>query len=237
MSNPNGTTISVLLADDDDLIREAVSYLLKSFSELNVVGTAKNGLEAVQLTELHNPDVVIIDLMMPEMDGLTALKLIKQSHPQTKIIALTAVETPSEVMSGLLNGIDGYLLKRVTKEELRLAIGRVMKGQRYLCPDVADLIFNSYVEERSHQESPIAKITNREREVLELSCAGYKGKAIADRLNISIKTVEKHISNLRSKLQVNTAAEMAMAYTRWKDSNAVKFLQAKTPPAADRRSA
>ena len=235
MSSQNNGTISVLLADDDDLIREAVSFLLNSFDELNMVATAKNGLEAVQLTELHNPDVVIIDLMMPEMDGLTAIKLIKQAHPETKVIALTAVEYPSEVMSGLLNGIDGYLLKRVTKEELRLAIGRVMKGQRYLCPDVADLIFNSYVEERSHQESPVTKITAREREVLELSCAGYKGKAIADQLNISIKTVEKHIANLRSKLQVNTAAEMAMAYTRWKDSTTVNFLQPKPAIPSDRR--
>lgn len=234
MSNENNGTISVLLADDDDLIREAVSFLLDSFSELRVVGTAKNGLEAVQLTKVHNPDVLIIDLMMPEMDGLTAIKLIKESQPKTKIIALTTVEHPSEVMSGLLNGIDGYLLKRVTKDELRLAIGRVMKGQRYLCPDVADLIFNSYVEERSHQESPVAKITAREREVLELSCTGYKGKAIADHLSISIKTVEKHIANLRSKLQVNTVAEMAMAYTRWKDSTAVNFLRTKPNPTGKR---
>ena len=98
-----------------------------------------------------------------------------------------------------------------------------MKGKRYLCPDVADLILNSYVEERSHQESPVAKITAREREVLELSCAGLKGKAIADHLSISIKTVEKHIANLRTKLHVNTAAEMAMAYTRWKDSPTTTF--------------
>ena len=228
MSEVNTDTTSVLLADDDDLIREAVSYLLTRFLELRMVGTAKDGIEAVRLTELHRPDVVIIDLMMPNMDGLTAIKLIKQSFPETKIIALTTVEYPTEVMSGLLNGIDGYLLKRVTKEELRLAIDRVMKGQRYLCPDVADLIFNSYVEDRSRQESPVTKITKREREVLELSCAGYKGKAIADRMHISIKTVEKHIANLRDKLQVNTSAEMAMAYTRWKDSTTVSFLQ-KTP--------
>jgi DNA-binding NarL/FixJ family response regulator len=218
MSAADDGTISVVLADDDALIREAVSFLLTSFAELNVVGTAQNGLEAVRLTELHNPDVVIIDLLMPEMDGPTAIKIIKKSRPQTKVIALTAVEHPSEVMSGLLNGIDGYLLKRVSKEELRLAIGRVMKGQRYLCPDVADLIFNSYVQERHHQESPLAKTTAREREVLELSCAGLKGKAIAEQLKISIKTVEKHVANLRIKLQVNTAAEMAMAYTRWKDA-------------------
>jgi two-component system, NarL family, nitrate/nitrite response regulator NarL len=215
-------TISVLLADDDDLIREAVSFLLNSFSELRMVATAHNGLEAVQLTEVHHPDVVLIDMMMPVMDGPTAIRIIKENRPQTKIIALTAVEHPSEVMGGLLNGIDGYLLKRVTKEELRLAIGRVMKGQRYLCPDVAELIFNSYVAERSSQESPLAKITARERDVLELSCAGLKGKAIADHLSISIKTVEKHIANLRAKLHVNTAAEMAMAYTRWKDSNAAR---------------
>ena len=235
MSDEQKSTISVLLADDDDLIRDAVSYLLSSFSELRMVGTAKNGIEAVELTKLHNPDVVILDLMMPEMDGLTAIKLIKETHPHTKIIALTAVEYPTEVMSGLLNGIDGYLLKRVTKEELRLAIGRVMKGQRYLCPDVADLIFNSYVEDRSRQESPVAKITTREREVLELSCAGYKGKSIADQLNISIKTVEKHIANLRTKLGVNTAAEMAMAYTRWKDSTTVNFLQPKGAAPTDKR--
>jgi DNA-binding NarL/FixJ family response regulator len=218
MSNPTDATISILLADDDDLIREAVSFLLNSFEELRMLCTAKNGLEAVQLTELHKPDVVIIDLMMPVMDGHTAIRQIKALRPETKVIALTAVEYPSEVINGLLGGIDGYLLKRVTKEELRLAIGRVMKGQRYLCPDVADLIFNSYVEERSRQESSIPRITPRESEVLDLSCAGYKGKAIADRLNISLKTVEKHLANLRSKLQVNTAAEMAIAYTRWKSA-------------------
>ena len=223
MLSENKDTITVLVADDDDLIREAVSFLLASFTELNIVGTARNGLEAVELTGLYKPDVVLIDLMMPEMDGMTAIRLIKDSQPQTKIIALTTVEHPSEVMNGLMHGINGYLLKRVTKEELRLAISRVMKGKRYLCPDVADLILNSYVEERSHQESPVAKITAREREVLELSCAGLKGKAIADHLSISIKTVEKHIANLRTKLHVNTAAEMAMAYTRWKDSPTTTF--------------
>jgi|GEM_PF-848185 len=220
MSKPSDGTISILLADDDDLIREAVSFLLNSFDELRMLCTAKNGLEAVQLTELYQPEVVIIDLMMPVMDGHTAIRQIKAMRPETKVIALTAVEYPSEVINGLLSGIDGYLLKRVTKEELRLAIGRVMKGQRYLCPDVADLIFNSYVEERNRQESTIPRITPRESEVLDLSCAGYKGKAIADRLNISLKTVEKHLANLRSKLQVNTAAEMAIAYTRWKNATA-----------------
>ena len=226
MSSFSEETISVLLADDDDLIREAVSYLLNSFSELTMVATAHNGLEAVELTEVHRPDVVIIDMLMPVMDGPTAIRIIKQKLPQTKIIALTAVENPSEVMGGLLNGIDGYLLKRVTKEELRLAIGRVMKGQRYLCPDVAELIYNSYLEDRIHQESPLTRITARERDVLELSCAGLKGKAIADNLNISIKTVEKHIANLRAKLHVNTAAEMAMAYTRWKDSSSTRPTEA-----------
>jgi len=217
MFKDTNTPIRVLLADDDNLIREALCYLLGSFDGLVVLGTASTGAEAVHLHTEYKPDVVIMDLMMPVMDGLTAIKLIKEENPRTKIIALTAITYPVEVIDGLQSGIDGYLLKRVTKEELILAINRVMKGQRYLCPDVADLIFTSYVEELKQQELGTPQITSRESEILELSCSGHKGKAIADILGISLKTVEKHLSNLRTKLQVNTAAEMGIAYTRWKD--------------------
>jgi DNA-binding NarL/FixJ family response regulator len=157
-------------------------------------------------------------LMMPEMSGPTAIQIIKERHPKIKIIALTAVEQPRDLTPGLINGVDGYLFKRISKAELRLAINRVMQGERYLCPGVADSILNAYLDERRHKESPISRITAREREVLELSCMGLKGKAIADRLCISIKTVEKHLANLRAKLKVNTIAEMATAYTRWKDA-------------------
>jgi DNA-binding NarL/FixJ family response regulator len=179
-----------------------------------VVGEAADGRAALEMVSITRPNVVLMDLRMPVMDGVEATKLIRVQSPDTRVIALTALSDGQLITAALELHMDGYVLKKASRQELRLAIDMAMAGNRYLSPDIAEFITSAYLAEQRHGVSPLKTVTPRETEVLELIRIGMRGKAIADRLGISTKTVEKHSDNLRRKFHVNTQAELVEVYQR-----------------------
>ena len=183
--------IKILIAEDDELVRKAFKLLVQAFDGIEVIGGAANGEEAIKLALKYKPDVILMDMLMPVMNGLASARKIKSIMPETKIIALTVVEEGPEITEGLTAGINGYLLKKATPKELEDAIKTVMTGKRYICPQIASYIADAYIEASRHIESPFKKITPREIEVLECICNGKRTKEIASILGISVKTAEK----------------------------------------------
>jgi two-component system response regulator NreC len=204
---------SIVIAEDHAILREGLKSLLSSYPVLKVVGEAGDGLEAIRSVQKHSPDLVLIDLSMPRMSGLDAIKEIKRMTPQTKIIVLTIHSTEEYIVAALRAGADGYVLKEGDSEELLTAIRRVLEGKRYLTPSISTALIDWLLQrkEGSGIRSAWDTLTQREKEVLKLIAEGHSNKESADLLCISVKTVEKHRSNLMAKLGVHNAA----ALTAW----------------------
>jgi len=198
-------TIKVMLADDHALIREGFRSLLGKNELFDIVGEAENGKELIELIASKNPDVVLIDINMPQMTGLEVLERIKSTRPEIKFIILTMHEEREYVMRALTSGAEGYLLKNVEKAELEKAIKTVFHGEKYFSPIITNILAE-YVAKPV--VLPVADITPREKEVLELVAEGYSTKQIADKLSISIRTVESHRINMLKKLEVSNSAEL-----------------------------
>jgi two-component system response regulator NreC len=204
----------VVIAEDHTILREGLRALLSSQQGLKVVGEAQDGREAIRCVQNSAPDVILMDLSMPRMNGLDAIREIKKTNPDTKIIALTVHKTEEYVLTTLQAGADGYVLKDATHSELVMAIMNVLGGNRYLSPGVSEKVIDGYLKGRGALKSQSAwdTLTQREREILKLIAEGYKNKDIADYLCISLKTVEKHRTNLMNKLDLhNVAALTALA--------------------------
>ena len=200
-------TIRVMLVDDHNVVRSGLATFLRAYDDLELVGEAKNGLEAVNLCHEKQPDVILMDLMMPEMDGIAATKAILADHPEIKIIAMTSFEEETLVQGVLAAGASSYLIKNVTSDELARAIRDAASGRSTLSPEAARVL----VQATRPTRQPLFDLTEREQEVLELVVQGNSNQQIADSLVISITTVKAHISNILSKLQVSSRAE-ATAY-------------------------
>src|SRR5512139_2389567 len=200
-------TIHVMLVDDHNVVRSGLATFLRAYEDLDLMGEAKNGLEALHLCRKKRPDVILMDLMMPEMDGIAATRAIMAEHPDTKIIAMTSFEDEELVQGVLAAGAISYLLKNVTSDELAKAIRDAVSGRSTLSPEAA----NALVQATRLPKQPLFDLTEREREVLKLVVQGHSNQQIADALVISIATVKAHISNILSKLQVSSRAE-AIAY-------------------------
>ena len=200
----------IVIAEDHTILREGLKVLLSSHPDLEVVGEAVDGREAVQRVEEAAPDLVLLDLSMPRMDGMEAIREIRKGSPETKILALTVHKAEEYVLSALQAGADGYALKDATHEELVTAIRSVLAGRRYLSPGVSEQVIEGYLAGKRGGEpkSTWASVTPREREVLKLIAEGYKNKEIAEDLCISVKTVEKHRSNIMEKLDIRSVAEL-----------------------------
>jgi DNA-binding NarL/FixJ family response regulator len=204
----------IVIAEDHTILREGLRALLSSNPNLEIVDEARDGQEAIRAVEKHRPDLVLIDLSMPRMNGLEALAEIKKQHPETKVVVLTVHKTEEYVLAALERGANGYVLKDADHAELRLAIEQVLAGKRYLSPGISQQVIEGYLDGRKQPKVPSAweRLTDREREVLKLIAEGYKNKEIADFLFISLKTVEKHRTNLMNKLDLhNTAALTGLA--------------------------
>jgi DNA-binding NarL/FixJ family response regulator len=204
--------LNIVLADDHTILREGLRALLTADSNFEIVGEARDGREAVRCVEKLGPDLILMDLSMPRMSGMDAIREIKRRYPDTKIIALTVHKTEEYLLTTLQAGADGFVLKDATHDELILAIKNVMSGKSYLSPGVSGKVIEGYLKgkEGSRALGSWESLSQREREVLKLIAEGYKNKEIAADLCISLKTVEKHRANLMKKLDLHNAAALTV---------------------------
>jgi len=205
-----GLKKKIVIAEDHTILREGLRALLSSEPNYEIVGEAEDGRDAIRCVEKLLPDLLLIDLSMPRMNGMEAIREIKKRHTGVKIIALTVHKTEEYILATLEAGADGYVLKDATHDELVIAINSVLAGKPFLSPGVSDKVIDGYLAGRRTLKSVSVwdNISQREREVLKLIAEGYKNKEIADVLCISIKTVEKHRSNLMRKLKLHNAAAL-----------------------------
>ena len=204
--------LNIVLADDHTILRQGLRALLSANANFDVVGEARDGREAVRCVEKLGPDLILMDLSMPRMSGMDAIREIKKRFPKTKIIALTVHKTEEYLLTTLQAGADGYVLKDATHDELILAIKNVMGGKSYLSPGVSEKVIEGYLKGKANTDSLSSweTLSQREREVLKLIAEGYKNKEIAEDLCISLKTVEKHRANLMKKLDLHNAAALTV---------------------------
>jgi len=200
-------SIRVMLVDDHNVVRSGLATFLRAYEDLELVGEAKNGLEAIRLCREKKPDVILMDLMMPEMDGIAATRAILADYPDIKIIAMTSFEEEQLVQGVLAAGAISYLIKNVSSDELAKAIREAASGRSTLSPEAARVL----VQATRPTKQLVFDLTEREREVLNLVVQGNSNQQIADALVISLATVKAHISSILSKLQVSSRAE-ASAY-------------------------
>jgi two-component system, NarL family, response regulator LiaR len=197
------TSIRILLVDDHAVVRSGLSKFLLVNPDLELVGEASDGAEAFQLAGLHQPDVILMDLMMPGVDGITATRQIHQKYPHIKIIALTSFSEQNMVEGALQAGAAGYLQKNVTAVELGNAIRSAHLGRMTLSPEAAQVLANSI----SQPHHPKHELTEREQDVLRCMVDGLNNNEIAGKLFISLGTVKFHISHVFQKLGVKTRVE------------------------------
>ena len=200
--------IRVLVADDHAIIREGLRVMLGNQSDVEVVGIAANGREAIQLVDEHKPDVAVIDISMPELNGIEAIQQILPRHPQMKVVVLSIHGTKPYVYRALKAGAKGYLMKETAGLEVVDAVRAVYHGQRYLSQSIADLLTteSSYKLESSIEVNPLGVLSMREREILQLVAEGKTSQEIAERLSISPKTVDTYRSRLMHKIGVDDVA-------------------------------
>jgi len=200
----------IVIAEDHTILREGLRALLSSDPDFEVVGEAEDGREAIRCAGEFQPDVLLLDLSMPRMNGLEAIAEIKRRSPETKILALTVHNDEEYVLAALRAGADGYVLKDARHAELVMAIRSVLSGKRYLSPGVSEKVIEGYLEGKKtiKTTSSWGSLTQREREVLKLIGEGYKNKEIAQFLHLSVKTVEKHRSNIMEKLDLHNVSAL-----------------------------
>jgi two-component system, NarL family, response regulator NreC len=201
--------IKVLLADDHAMMRGGLRMLLEQHAELAVVGEAEDGRETVRLAKKLSPDVVVMDIAMPDMNGIEATRQIFADRPGAKVIALSMHSDRHFVSEMLKAGATAYLLKQCAVDELITAIKTVLKNQTYLSPCISGVVVDNFVRNTSKSDSTVfSHLTDREREVLQLMAEGKTSKVIANQLNLSIKTIETHRMKIMEKLNIHTVAEL-----------------------------
>ena len=196
--------IRVLLADDHTLFRKGIRNMLEEMPDVEVVGEAATGREAVEQACALVPDVILMDIKMPVTTGIEATRQILQDNPHIGIILVTMYDDPESAFAGMRAGARGYVLKEAEPEELRRAVEAAQRGEVMLCPIIASKVLEHFrAEPSAAQKLPYEQLTERELEVLQSAADGLTNKAIAQRLVITEKTVKNHISNIFSKLNVN----------------------------------
>lgn len=199
--------IRVLLVDDHAILRAGLKALLATYPDIEVVGEASDGAEAIQQVKAHKPDIVLMDISMPGMNGLTATRYILEAYPEVRIIILTQYDSKEYVLPLLQLGAAGYVLKQCADTDLIKAIRAVYAGDSFLYPPVARTLLESYLGKEENHD-PDAHLTPREREILVLVAQGYTNRQIAEILHISPKTVDVHRSRLMKKLDLHNVADL-----------------------------
>ena len=205
--------IRVVLADDHTLVRAGLRALLESMPGIQVVAEASDGHEALDLIRTHQPDVVLMDIAMPDLNGLEATGRVVQEFPRVSVLILSMHTNEEYVMQALHAGAAGYLLKTAVTTELELAVRAVARGETYLSPAISKQVIADYLrrvrsnEDRpTHASSPYQLLTPRQREILQLIAEGHTTKAIAQRLQVSVKTAETHRTQLMQRLDIHDVA-------------------------------
>lgn len=197
--------LRILIAEDQQLVRQGLAALLKA-EDVEIIGEAEDGAAAVDMARSLKPDIVLMDLSMPELDGVEATRRIKRASPQIKVLVLTVANCERRVAEALAAGADGYALKKLGHDELTTAINAVRTGKQYLGPGLNQAQVHEYLD---GADTVAVALTAREREVLRLIAQGLKNREIADTLSIAIKTVETHRTKIMQKLDLHNSAELA----------------------------
>lgn len=203
-------TIRMLLADDHKIVREGIRSILEEEQDLEVIGEASQGQEAVGLCQSLNPDLVLMDVSMPGLNGIEATRQILSDSREIRVMALSMHRDPRFVAGILEAGAKGYLLKDCSSQELLTAIRQVHAGKTYISPGIADIVLDGFLKRLDLDQSapPASVLSPREREVLQYLSEGYNLKQVADRLYLSPKTVETHRRNLMEKLEIDNLVDL-----------------------------
>ena len=205
-------SIRILIADDHKIMLDGLKALIEAQPDMKIVGQATNGREAVKIAHKEKPDMVIIDVAMPDLNGLEAMRQILSENPLTKVIALSMHSDRRYVTGMLSSGASGYILKHCAFEELAHAIHTVLSNQVYLSPAIAGIVVKELSQPRSARLRPssasLYSLTSREREVLQLIAEGHSARDIAQRLHLSVKTIETHRRQVMEKLGIRSVAEL-----------------------------
>ncbi|EGQ7697041.1 response regulator transcription factor [Vibrio vulnificus] len=198
--------IRVVIVDDHQVVLDGFMARLEMEPEIDVVGTASNGLEALDVVKQHKPDVVLMDISMPILNGIEATRMIKAEWPEAKILMLTMHDNREYIMKVMQEGAVGYMLKEISAEKMVQAIKTVNQGSTYFCESVTQTLFTQEIVPVAQRPNPLSR---REEAVLRLVAQGHSSKKIATLLEISYRTVETHRHNIKHKLDLNSTAELA----------------------------
>ena len=204
------TKIKVMIVDDHGIVRQGLRTYLDLLEDITIVAEAENGLDALDKVKQFNPDIVLMDLVMPEMDGIEATQKICGSYPDEKVIVLTSFTEDEQVFSAIKAGAVGYLLKDISPPDLAKAIQAVHSGETHLHPEITKKLMNQFVSPKSEAETTPEDLTPREMEVLQLIAQGLSNKELANKLTISEKTVKTHLSSIFSKLHLSDRTQAAI---------------------------
>jgi len=198
----------ILIVEDRTIVREGLRLLVTSDERYSIAGEAEDGHAAIKVARELQPDLILMDLSMPRMNGMDAIREIKKVCPAIKILVLTVHDTDEFIIASLEAGADGYILKDANKSELMMAIKNVLEGKPFLSPGISERIISGYLSKQQppKPKTTLQSLTHREREILKLIAEGYKNKSIAELLCISANTVEKHRENILYKLGMHNAS-------------------------------
>jgi len=208
--------IRVLIADDHAIVRAGLRALLIEDTAFELVGEAAGGYEAIELVKKTRPDVLMLDLSMPDLDGISVTRMIKPQFPDLKILILTLHEDEALLKEAIKAGAAGYILKRAAEAELISAIRVILRGDLYIDPAMVRGLLEDSRDPQINQKNPIESLTPRETEILKLIVEGYTNRQIGQELNISIRTVEGHRANISDKLGLHSRVEL-VRYARQHD--------------------
>lgn len=202
-------SIRILIVDDHHVVRKGLLFFFRTQSDLEIVGEATNGKEAVKLADSLKPDIILMDLVMPEMDGIEATKIIKQDHPEIKIMMLTSFSDQDHVIPALEAGASGFQLKDIQPDELVTSLKKIMSGENQLHPKATSHLVNNVSKGKLNKGS-LEELTKRELDVLKEIAKGKSNKEIASSLFITEKTVKTHVSNVLAKLELSDRTQAAL---------------------------